>query len=409
MSNPINYTRIASLMDSTLARYLGRPGSDDGFGMLMEFLTKRIVLGKLMGRLKMDWKGGTTIKFPVQFTRSNVGGFSGPYAKLALKTTRGPSYGSVPIRVYGWAWFKSFLEIELNKGEHEMVRDLVRDAKSAVAADTIMAQEEAFLARDGNYLHDGEGADFLFPFGLRYNYTIDGLHITGDTTKSVYGINPYTYPLWRHPFINPVTSSDQGVDGRISSVYQLPIALERMMQQLSFDSPQTWGKVASDLDSKSYEPTDYDRAAEPEDLFIMLDTRSSIDFRSVLFDRRDDVGREQAMGRPTWKGMDVMETDRLGMNSYGYGYDDDGTALWTDRTESYASGQWANYGECVVLNRKHYHVVAHPDHFPKVYPSYKPEGMEGLASEGSLWWNTLCTSRQRCGGYIGPFNRANTN
>lgn len=403
MSQGVNYERLAYALSVSLDKYLGRP-SDKKFGLVNEVLSRRLLFGKLFRRMKTDWDGGPHIQFPLQFNRSNVGGWTGPYAKLALKTTKGPTYGKVPIRVYGWAWHKSFLEIELNKGPEIMLRNLLEDSKQDVCVDTIMAMEEAFLARDGNYLHDGTGADYVFPYGLRYWATIDGLHITGDTSKSVAEVNPYSNPLHRNQYINPVTSSDRGTDGRIQSVWDLPRALDRAMQQMSFDSPQVWGSLAADVNAKDFDPTDYDRAVEPEDLRILTDMRTSTDFRRVLFDREDNVGKDQSRGRPVWKGIEAEESDKLGMNSYGYGYDDDGNAMWTDRGGSYANGQWANYGEMIIANMKFLHVAVHPDHFPKLYPAYKPEGMEAIAHEGSIWFNTLCRSRRRGLFYIGPYN-----
>jgi hypothetical protein len=124
----------------------------------------------------------------------------------------------------------------------------------------------------------------------------------------------------------------------------------------------------------------------------------------VLFDRQDNVGYDQFQPRPTYKRMEIRGTEKLRMNAYGYGYDDTGAALWTDRTGSYASGQWANWGRTIVVNTKYFHVAVHPLHAPFQKKPYMPEGRMGLAHEGDLWLQTLCRTRRRGLGHIGPYN-----
>ena len=89
--------------------------------------------------------------------------------------------------------------------------------------------------------------------------------------------------------------------------------------------------------------------------------------------------------------------------TYGYGFDSDGNALWTDEGAKYASGQWKGFGECAVWNTNYIRFLTHADHDPQIYDAYKPEGMTGVAHEGDFWCQLACGSRRRLGAYLGPF------
>lgn len=344
----VNYARMVNLLATTLDTYLGRPGSK--FSLVTECATKNVVAGRLFRRTKLDVKGGVNVRWPVQFNRAEIAEWVGPYHKGTLRGTRPPTWGSVPRRYLAWFVFKSWVELELNEGdERAQIIDTARLFKSDIAVALVDRLESAMMAKDGNYLHDdSQESDFLLPFGLKYWCTLDGLHVTGNTTKTVGGINPNTYTLWKNPYINPVASSD-GL-GPIANILQLRPALERMMRLMRFDDLSAWGPVAKD--AQGVEPADPDGRDRPDDLVIVCDAGTDVQFREVLFDRQDNVGFDQGLRRPIYKGIEIMSSDQLGMGAYGYGRDDANADLWVDRGGSYANGNWAGYGETLRRSRR---------------------------------------------------------
>lgn len=399
----VNYTKIARVLGTTLSHYLGRPG--DPLSIINEAAAQDVVFGRMWKRAKYDWKAGLTLKFPVKFERANIVQPMGPLTKLSARSTPAPTYGEIPMRAVGWMGYISAFEMDLNQGEKEMLRNLVKDAKSDIAVDFAGSMEDWGWARDGNYLHDGVGSnDFLKFYGPRYWCTIDGLNISG--SGAVGGITPAatgTLAAWRNGFISPAAA----IDGLpvCSSVIELPYLLDRAMNYMRWDNLDVWGGATSDVGDAN-QPQDPDGAEKPEDLMILTDKRTSLDYRRVVFDREDNVGRDQARGRPMYKRIEIIDTAKLGMNSYGYGFDDDGTALWTDRGTTYASGQWAGYGETMLINTRYFKIASHPNHAPKVKPGYAPEGMDGVAHEGNFWLQTFARSRKRGCFYIGPYSYA---
>jgi hypothetical protein len=395
-----NYQEILTLAGTTLPKFLGGPGSK--FSMINEIVGQDFIFGRLMRRTRMDMEGGTAINFPLQFNRSDVSQWSHPHAKLELKGTKPPTWGTVPLRFRTWGWFKPYAEIHFNRGREQVLLELMNLAKEDVGIDLGMGFEEAFMAVDGNYLHDGSGDDFLLPYGWSYWCTIDGLPINGSALATVAGINPTTQPLWRNNFINPVTSSDFGTRAPISSVRQLRQCLDRMMRMQRFDSIKVWD-ATQDVREKSTPTVDPDSKEGPKDLFIMTDPGSSIDLREVLFDREDNVGRDQGRARPVYRSIEILDSAGLGVNANGYGFNAAGEAMWVSRGGSYANGLWPNFGEMVLVNTRYFHFATHPLHAPFVKKPYEPEGMFGLGMEGDFWCNTLCRSRRRGLGYIGPY------
>ena len=402
MPDATNYEDILTISQTTLPKSLGTPG--EPHKLINECSRHAYIAGRLLRRIKMDWDGGITIRWPLQFNRSRVGGWTHPHNKRALGGTKAPTWGSAPIRFYSFGWFKPYAELDLNKGAKQVLIDLGKLARSDVSLDLVESLEDAVLAADGNYAHDGTGDDFMLPFGLRYVLTIDGLHIAeaGATTpaRSVYGINPGTYPAHRNPYVNPVGSSD-GL-GPITSVYELREAIERMFTELSFDSLDVWGKAASDFDAEG--AVDYDSKETPKDLMMVTDRGTYTRLRRILFDREDNVGYDQYRPRPVFHGVEVRYSDSFGIDStYGWGFDSDGNALWTDRTGDYASAQWKGHGEMMILNTRYLHLAVHPQHAPLQAKPYRPEGMMGIGHEGDFWKQLICRSRRRAGAYIGPY------
>ena len=394
----VDYNEIARLNAITLPKYLGSKGQP--YKLINEAASRDYVAGRLFRRANLKWEGGMELKFPIQFRRADVTQWGGPFSEIALKNTGAVTWGTVPWRFLEWGWFKAIHELHINRGAREVLIDLGKQCREDVSLDVCETLEETLFAEDGNYAHDGTGADHLIPFGLFYWVTIDGLPITGGAADLVAGINPTTYAAWQNPYINPVASAD-GL-GTIDSIYQLRHALNRMMRLMKFDSIQTWGKLAEGVENAPR--VDPDTAETPKDLMLLCDDRTEVNYREVLFDRQDNIGYDQSQARPTYKRLEIRGTDKLRMTAYGYGYDADGNALWTDRTGDYESGQWKNYGRTLVVNTKYFHVAVHPLHAPYQKKPYMPERRMGIAHEGDLWLQTICRSRRRGVGWIGPYN-----
>lgn len=394
---PVNYANIPTLASTTLDKYFGKPG--DKISLINETAKLDYLAGRLMKRLELKADGGINVRFPIQFNAADVANWGFPGNKGALKGTPANVWGSVPRRWLEWFWFKPMHEIELNKGAKEQLLDLGQMARSDVAISICNMLEEALLAPDGNYAHDGSGADFLIPFGLLYWITIDGLHVTGDTSLSVGGINPYTQALWRNQYINPVAASDGGAP--ITSIYQWRTAMLRGLRRMKFDSVNVYGSLAKDAkNAPTWDPTGKQRA---EDMIICMDDRSEISLNDLIFAAEEDRGGDQFRPRPVFKGIEVWSSEALRISPSGYGYDADGNVLWVDRTGSYASGLWANYGQTLVINAKYLHFLGHSAFAPYVKKAYEPEGMFGVANEGTFSIQTMANSRRRGLFYLGPY------
>lgn len=400
----INYETIPGLVQSTLPKFLAREGGKFG-GIVHEFVPRHWMGAQMLRRGSYAWEEGLTFKFDVQFLPSNIFQWVGPRTKTEMRGVQPPTRGSVARRFLQGSTYLDYTEIHHNKGLKEIIYDILKHFTAQVQIALITALNAAVTARDGNYAHESESLEglFLIPLGWRYWATIDGLHITGDAARAVGGINPATWVDWKNQFINPVAASD-GMGG-ISTVYDLPGALDRMFSALDFESVSVWGDLAGKVPANWVPEADTDSdATRPEDLSIYCDRRTSIGYRQVLFDREDNVGRDQARGRPKYKGVAVYDDDSMGLNNYGYGFLDDGQAAWTDRGGTYASGQWANGGEVLVCNHKHFKVLKHSQFSPRIKRAYEPEQMFGIASDYQYWMQTCCNSRRRGLGYIAGFS-----
>lgn len=388
----LDYEKVKTLAQGTLQKYLTRPGSK--YGIVNEVRPHTLVGGRLFNRCKTGiWDGGIRLSYDLMLKRSRVGQWVGPTTKIALKGTQQTTRGSVPRRFYAYGYFKSYAELDHNKGEKEVVVDLLKQAKEDVCVDTINEFEDVLMAADGNYAHDGSGTDNILPFGLLYWATIDGLHITGDTSKDVGGINPNTETLWKNCFINPVTSTD-GM-GALTSIYEWREGMQRLLRLLRWPSVSNWGAAAKDVQDK-YEFNPDGDMNPAKDLLLAVDPQTQIKYGSLTVDREDNVGRDQGRATPVFKGIPLEDDEHLGYSStYGYGYDSSGNALWTDRGGSYASGNWKGTGQTIAVNTYYMHVLTHPGHAPYVKKPYEPEGMFGLAFEGDWWLQTACRSRRR--------------
>lgn len=400
MPTSINYQTVARVLNQTLSRYLGRVGKA---GALVNEVVPRTLMGAKLFKNLMVWtKGGFSIKTPLQFNRAEAGQWVGPGQKLTLKGNKATTWTDWPFRIYRWAHFVDEIEMLIQGDEETMLISILDQAKEDFAIAICLAIEDALLAPDGNYAHDGAGTDYLTMFGWRHLITIDGKHITGDTSRSIGGINPVTQPLWKHPYINPVEASD----GRaaIRSVQDLRKAWGRLFRQLQFASIKDWGKLASNAKDNQNPSAETTKRARLEDYHIFVDSGTYDEFPEICFDRQDNVGRDQGLIGPVYKGVDIEEAETLGVDkTYGYGFNSAGEALWTDRGSSYASGQWKGWGESCVFNTKYMRLACLPDNFPKVYDAYKPELMAGMAMEGMLVAQLMTASRRRQGGFVGPF------
>jgi len=395
---------ILRTTQSTLPHYLRKAAG--GRGLINETTARTIgITGLLWDKAKTNWPTSYEYKTKLQLSEADVGQWTAVGQKLSLKGTPAITWTSWPRRFYRWAWFLPQEEIDTNQGDAaDIIHNLQEQAAEDAALCVIRALHAAVFARDGNYLHDGSADDYLKMFGLRHLLTLDGLHISG--TGSIGGINPTTQTLWRNPFISPVGSSDYGTGaGTITSATEIPRALRRAFRMLDIQGVDRYGKLAAKVEGVKEERPQKNK---PGDGFVILaSSGADEDLQTIIFDRQDNHGVDQATMNPVYKGVQVMEVEALGMNSYGYGYNDDGSAAWTDRTGSYASGNWPSYQEIMVINTDHLILAVHPDHNPASYPTYKPEGMVGVAYEGDIWPQLACDSRRRLGCYIGPFPSLN--
>lgn len=398
----IDVNTIPRDLTSTLDRYMER---GRGTVALNETTDRTVGLAaKFFNRTKKTWDGGNNLREKLQFNKSEVAQWVAVGSKIDFAGTKEITWSSWPRRALRWAWFLDYLEIDTNKSEEECLNDIAAQALEDAMLSVIQMLRDAWDAEDGNYMHDGTGGNYLRMFGWRHLLTINGLHITNDSTKSIGGINPSSQALWRNPFVNPIEASD----GRspIKSIQQWRRAVTRIMTQLNFQTVAGYSVLGSKVKGVPEGDTPDDVDKLPDDFFGMCDTGTFLDAREVMFDRADNVGTDQGgfTLAPRFKGMPFMENEKMGIGSSGYGKSKvDGSALWTDPGGDYAIGQWAGYGETAILNTKYVHLQVHGDHAPKLYPAYKPERMAGVGNEGDWWGQQTCKSRRRCGGYIGPY------
>ncbi|TXH53326.1 MAG: hypothetical protein E6Q97_13505 [Desulfurellales bacterium] len=398
-----DFTNLPRALTQLLTEYVG---AGKGTVALNETVERTMGLtGDIFKKARKFSDSGITISEKLQFNKAETSQWTGVGQKISMKGTQPPTWNQFPRRFLRSAHFLSHQEIDYQKNEKTVLNDIAAQALEDVALGFILALHEAFNAPDGNYKHDGD-ANYLAMFGWRHHLTLDGLHITGDTSKSIGNINPYSQPLYRNPYINPVEASD----GRaaIKNIGQWRMAMRRALRMLSYGGVGSFGSLAKNVKGVPDAPMFLEENAKRDDaLIIMMDTGSFDDLSEVVFDRMDNVGRDQALLNPLYKGIPCQENERMGLSSYGYGYDSTGTALWTDRTGSYASGLWASYGETAVLNLKHLQVRVHSEHAPAMHPAYKPELMDGVCHEQDMWVQLTNNSRRRLGCYIGPYQLLN--
>lgn len=397
----VNYKNILRLTRGSLPRFVSQ--SKDGW--LNEALPQTFLAGRMMRRMKREDGGGTSIDFDVQLSTAAPPQWVGPYEKLEIKTTPAPERGSVDWRFLQDRWGISKQEIDLNQGARIVVIKILDHAKETISTAAVTELENVLIAKDGNQDHDGQGSSFKKPLGLKYWATIHGRHIRdgdGSLTLNVGGISPNTYSDWRNPFINPLTSSDLGTRGKIVHGRDLGQGLERIAASMRFDSADVWGKMAKDIKkAPKYDP---DKSGQtPEDLLIVTDYETNITYREVLFEARDNVGRDQNRGRPTWKGVPVDWDTKLGFGANGYAKDANGNTLWTDADTDYAPGVFVNGGEVFFINTRFFRMSVHKDNDPYVKDPYEPEGQMAMAFEWTFWLQTWARSRRRGLGYIAGF------
>lgn len=395
---PTSIEQLGLLAAHALPHYLKRPGKGNP---ILEAARKHVLFGRLFKKARTDVSGGTGIRWPVHFNKSNVVQPYGPYSRMNPGTVQPARFAAIPWRAAAWSVFVDEFEIDLNKGEKEVLVDTLKLVGSVVGMNIVEFFETVGLAEDGNYQHDGQySLNDLF-LGLKYWCTIDGLHITGDTTKTVGGLNPNDLQLWRNGYINPVTASD-GV-GPITSMMQMRECLDRAFMDLTWDEFDYFGEMTGKVQGA---PTrDWDSGTSPKDLMIWTSKAGSIEMRQILFDREDNVGRDQHRPRPVYHGVTIHHSDLLGISQYGYGIDRNNNAMWTSRGGSYANGNWPNHHEFMLIDTNYFKVAMHPQHAPGVKKPYVPESRFGLTMEGNWWLQTMCESRQRGLYYIGPVPR----
>lgn len=399
----VKVEQITHLLQSTLPLFI----SQTPMGWLNEMSPKTFLIGKMLSRAKKNFSGGKSIDFDVLLDLPVAGKWVGAYEKMELQGVRATTRGSVPWRFYQCAHVIDLKERDLNQGTRQVVYDIYQSFKEQVCTSTVDDLETTLMSYSGNYTADGQfGGDAGQPaLGPRYWFTPDGLHITGDSSKTVGGINPTTKTKWKNPYINPTGASD-GMPG-IKHVRELPEAMERLSLELRFESPNIWGPITRDI--KHAPKLETDNPATKSPLLIFTDRKTSIKYRNVLFDARDDVSRDQFRGRPVWHGVVVDYDEKLGVPSSGWGYDANGNLVVTEVTggsdrPSGFTGLWKNAGEMYFFNADYFFFVCHPKYNPMTKKPYMPEGMFALALESTFWLQTVCRSRRRAGGVIIGYN-----
>ena len=392
---PISYEVALRTVAQTLPVWVDRAKNAINETVLQTFPVDALIIDKI----KKDYTGGLTIQEKLQFTKANVGKWVAMDEKLALGGTRGPTWLSTAMRTMRSAHFIGGDELESQDRDDVIINNLERQAKEDVALFHISMIHDAMWAADGNYAHDGI-TDFLAPFGFRHLITLDGLHVTGSTTTAIQGINASTQSLYRNQFINPVTASDGGKP--ITSYTQIRTAFDRAFRMLHYGGVQGFGKLASKVTGVPDTQT-VRKSMLSDDYIILADGKFHDDYGALVFDRMDNIGEDQGFPVRKYRGVPILWTEGLGMNSYGYGYDSAGNALWTDRGSSYASGKWAGYSEALVLYLPEWRFYVGSQSGPKEWPPYKPEGMDGIAYETKYRCQLSVRSRRRGGVYVGPF------
>lgn len=399
----IDFNIIPRVQSQTLDKYVGRGRKTP---VVNETVERTVgLVAEFFRRLRRSQDSGLLIKEKLQFQRTaNVAQWVLASQRTAAGDTKAPTWAEYPRRFARFHHYVDYSEIDTQKDEFEILNDLLAQAKEDVDLAVIQLLHDAFMAPDGNYAHDGNSEN-LRMFGWRHFITPDGLHIAGQ--GSIGGINPTTQSLWRNQFINPDTDS---LGGRgISSIVEMRRAFSRGLQLLNFQGVNGYGKLAKNVRGVPKNEEFFTQKDSPKDTLIAVtDPNSFIDLSEVLFDRQDDVGRDQVLMAPVFKGVPLMESASLGINAtYGYGHDSSGNDLWT----AAPSGTFAldydaalkGYGELIIVNTKYMAFDVHSDHAPHIYDSYRPEGLSGVAFEGDMWPQLTCSSRRRVGCYIGPF------
>ena len=318
---------IERVATTTLPKFLGRVG--EPFNVVNEAGLQNYVAGILLRRIKLGVEGGMQLMWPLVFDSPSVTEWLHPYKKLSYGSAKPLRWGNAPWRALAWAWYIDQMEIDVNKGLKQVLVDILTQCKTQVAQSISDDLERCVLAPDGNYMHDGTGADNVMPFGLNYICTIDGHHVAEAgavaAARSVFGLNCTTYPLHRHGYINPVGSSD-GL-GTITSIYDLPDALQRAFRAMRFDSVSAaWGQTIGQ-NGPAEDATDPDRPEKPADLRILCDDRTELLYRKVMAARMEDIGRDAYQPRPVFNQVEFGGTNLLRISSNGYGFDDAGNVL----------------------------------------------------------------------------------
>lgn len=401
----VQISQIERLLGSTLAKYITKRGGK--LGLVNDTARHSYVAGQLFKRILLKLDGGLKLAWQIQLEESRVTQHLGPHDRITLGTTKPPQTATADWRILGAGWMTLAVEMALNRGEDVVLHDLGKKAAGEITLGIANDTEEDFFAPDGNRYHDGTGGVNNIMLGLLYYATIDGLNIAeaGATTPAlaVAGINPGTYPNWKNGYISPVGSSD-GL-GTIDNVYQLPSAYDRAMTDMSFDRiTSPWSAEVGE--PQGIDPTDFDRPERAGDLFFAADHATAHAWGSVLRARRpDDVGYDGQTPVPTYKRTRIQGVPELLIDAtYGYGFDSSGTPLWTDRTGSYASGQWKGRGQSILINTRYLHMAGVEDWMPHIAKSYKPEGLMAVAVEGWMYHQLVCRSRKRGVYYVGPYD-----
>lgn len=389
-----SYELVERVLSSNLPQYLDRMKN-----AVNETVSQTIGLeAGLFQKIRKTYDGGTTCKEKLQFNRAAVGQWAAMDQKITMGGTRGPSQNEVAMRRLHSAHFIAFDEVDAQGDEKTVINNIVSQAKEDVDLFHLSMIRDAFHSRDGNYAHDGS-SNFLAPYGWRHLLTIDGLHVTGSAVTNILGINASTQSLYRNPYINPVAASDGGKPW--TSMTQIRNVFDRAFRMLHYTGVGAWGTVTKNVKGVPDTPLIRKTNAGP-DYVILCDGVMHDDFGGIVFDRMDNVGADQGFPVRVYKGVPILWSEGLGMNSSGYGYMNDGTAAWADRGGSYASGSWQNYSEAVLLYLPEWRFWSTSQRSPKIFPPYKPELMAGLCYETEYRCALSVRSRRRCGVYMGP-------
>jgi hypothetical protein len=233
-----------------------------------------------------------------------------------------------------------------------------------------------------NYaLMEGNG----LPAAPKVCYSVFALfsELTGTSNKpngwtNIHGRAPATDEWWRNPvrtydYDDP---DDSGGDGQ-----GLERAFYAMQEDLKFELP---GRKDQYFESPTMSRQ-----------FIATSLAGLLQYQQLVSDRNDRTYSKTSLGIPSldYLGIPLVRCEEMETNTL---YDASGTAA----TEDNALKNGPRY---LWLNGNFIFVVFHPDHFFDMRSVREPDNqIDAFFQPVTVWFNLVCTSRRRGGGFITP-------